>query len=78
MILENKDVFQNLLKRDRTFSKLYQEHKNLDLKLKKLSKQRNLTPFEQLESVKLKRLKLKMKDEMQRILVSYSPKKGLG
>lgn len=70
MGLEKGQALDELLKEDETFSKLFKEHKEIDLKLKKLEKRKNLTPEEHVEAKRLKQLKLKKKDQMQLILES--------
>jgi uncharacterized protein len=69
-----RDLLDTLLKINRTFLKLYEEHKDLDLQLRKIAKKKNLTPFEQEESNRIKRLKLFKKDMMEKIITSYESK----
>lgn len=65
-----KASIDELLRTDRSFLKLYNEHRELDLKLKEMTRRKNLTPTDEMEAKRLKKLKLSVKDRMQKILDS--------
>jgi uncharacterized protein len=60
-----------LLASDDTFRKLAQEHMQYSQRLDTLTQKRFLTDDEKLEEVRLKKLKLRLKDQMQSIERQY-------
>jgi uncharacterized protein YdcH (DUF465 family) len=56
-----------LLASDEQFRKLAQEHTQYELRLHSLTHKRYLTEDEKLEEVRLKKLKLRLKDQMESI-----------
>ena len=56
-----------LLASNEEFRKLAQEHTQYAQRLESLTLKRNLTEDEKLEEVRLKKLKLRLKDQMQSI-----------
>lgn len=54
------------------FSQLAAEHSSLDSQLQKLHEKRFLTPEEEMEAVRLKKLKLHVKDAMQSRVMARS------
>jgi len=60
----------HLMATDDEFRRLASEHSDYALKLQELGARQRLTAEEQLEEVRLKKLKLRSKDAMQRILQS--------
>jgi uncharacterized protein YdcH (DUF465 family) len=72
MQFENTQRFKNLLKKDQSFLRTYNEHRDLDARIQKISKLKNPPPSLQQEAKKLKQLKLKKKDVLYKILMSDS------
>lgn len=60
-----------LLASDDTFRKLATEHTQYDQRLGSLTQKRYLTDDEKLEEVRLKKLKLRLKDQMEQIERQY-------
>ena len=67
-MLASKD---HLLATHETFRKLAQEHTQYEQRLSSLTHKRYLTDDEKLEEVRLKKLKLRLKDQMQSIERQY-------
>jgi uncharacterized protein YdcH (DUF465 family) len=61
-----------LLAQSDEFRKLNQEHQQYAQRLDNLIQKRYLSEDEKLEEVRLKKLKLRLKDEMERIALQYS------
>lgn len=61
----------HLMETDEEFRRLAQEHYEYKKKLEALSSRTYLTPEEQMEEVRLKKLKLRLKDQMEAILNRY-------
>ncbi|MBI5562474.1 MAG: DUF465 domain-containing protein [Deltaproteobacteria bacterium] len=61
-------LIKKLLEEDASFRKSYKSHKDCDTKLSRLEKKPHLTPAETVEKNRLKKLKLSLKDEMQKKL----------
>ena len=59
---------QRLLKEDGHFRHLADEHQQFEERLKSLQSNRWLSDQEELEKVRLKKMKLSLKDEMETIL----------
>jgi uncharacterized protein YdcH (DUF465 family) len=60
-----------LLTSDESFRKLVQEHTQYEQRLGSLTQKRYLTDDEKLEEVRLKKLKLRLKDQMESIERQY-------
>lgn len=60
-----------LLTSDEGFRKLVQEHTQYEKRLGSLTEKRYLTDDEKLEEVRLKKLKLRLKDQMEQIERQY-------
>jgi uncharacterized protein len=58
----------HLMATDAQFRKLYDQHHDYDVKLEQLEAKQALTEAEQVEEVKLKKLKLHLKDQMMEIM----------
>lgn len=61
---------EKLINENPEFAKLVKKHQEYDQELKSLVDQPYLTPDEQMKETHLKKMKLKMKDEMARIMWS--------
>ena len=61
----------HLLANHETFRKLAQEHTQYEQRLSSLTQKRYLTDDEKLEEVRLKKLKLRLKDQMEGIERQY-------
>ncbi len=64
----DQNVLQGLLDNNSRFRMLYEEHILFEKKLSEYEKKGFLSPHEELEKNKVKKLKLAGKDEMERIL----------
>jgi uncharacterized protein YdcH (DUF465 family) len=64
-------VREQLLASHEEFRRLAQEHTQYSQRLDSLTEKRYLTDDEKLEEVRLKKLKLRVKDQMQTIEQSY-------
>ena len=69
---EVQEVRNLLLRDDPTYRDLAQQHHRLDDKLHQFTDRHYLTDSEQLEEVTLKKLKLAVKDQMERIAREYA------
>jgi uncharacterized protein YdcH (DUF465 family) len=63
-----QELKELLLKTDEEFRQLATQHHNLDERLHELSVKPYLSDVEQVEEVKLKKVKLQLKDKMEDIL----------
>ena len=61
---------QRLMEENPEFARLVQKHQQFDHELKSLVDQPYLTSDEQIQETQLKKMKLKLKDEMARIMWS--------
>ena len=69
MHIENvQELKELLLKTDEEFRQLATQHHDLDERLHELSGKQYLSDVEQVEEVKLKKVKLQLKDKMEDIL----------
>jgi uncharacterized protein YdcH (DUF465 family) len=66
-----------LLASDEQFRKLAQEHTQYSQRLDSLTQKRYLTEDEKLEEVRLKKLKLRLKDQMESIEREYRLQYGV-
>ena len=71
MGITQDDIRAHLIETNDEFRRLALEHSDYGKKLEGLSTRPHLTPEEQLEEVKLKKLKLRLKDQMEGILSRY-------
>jgi uncharacterized protein YdcH (DUF465 family) len=73
---EAQEVKNLLLHNDPTYRDLAERHYLLDHRLHEFSDRHYLTDSEQYEEVKLKKLKLALKDQMERIARDYAQAHG--
>ncbi|MCL6544166.1 MAG: DUF465 domain-containing protein [Bryobacteraceae bacterium] len=71
MVKTQDELKAHLMETNEEFRRLAQEHCEYKKKLEALSSRIYLTPEEQLEEVRLKKIKLKLKDQMEEILNRY-------
>jgi uncharacterized protein len=71
----DKEVVEKLIKEDEDFKKKFKTHKDFERKIERLEKKSHLTPEEAVEKNRLKKLKLALKDEMERKLAESSRKR---
>ena len=69
---EAQEVKSLLLHNDTTYRELAERHHQLDDKLHQFTDRHYLTDSEQVEEVTLKKLKLALKDQMERIAREYA------
>jgi uncharacterized protein YdcH (DUF465 family) len=69
---EAQEVKSLLLHNDPTYRELAERHHQLDDKLHQLTDRHYLTDSEQVEEVTLKKLKLALKDQMERMAREYA------
>jgi uncharacterized protein YdcH (DUF465 family) len=67
-----QQIAQSLLESDNVFKRLFQKHQQLDKQLKDMGKRVYLTAEQESEIHRLKKLKLKNKDEMEAILERHA------
>jgi uncharacterized protein YdcH (DUF465 family) len=69
------DLKAHLMTTDDKYRQLAQQHSEYDHKLQELEAKHALTEDEQMEEVRLKKLKLRLKDQMAEILNRYRAEK---
>ena len=68
MANSNEELVEKLLKEDPAFKKTYLAHRGYEKTVAKLEKKARLTAVEEAEKARLKKLKLSLKDEMEKII----------
>ncbi|MGK7344660.1 MAG: YdcH family protein [Candidatus Nitrospinota bacterium M3_3B_026] len=63
-----KEIVSRLLSENDEFKRLYEEHQDLEEKVERLASRKAVSPEEEIEMVRLKKLKLAGKDRMERII----------
>jgi uncharacterized protein len=71
MVSGPQDLKAHLMATNEEFKKLADEHHSYDEKLQQLARRHYLTDQEQVEEVRLKKLKLRLKDEMENMIRQY-------
>lgn len=75
--MERRDeVVKKLLEEDEGFRKVYKNHQDYESRVAKLEKKPRLTADETMEKNRLKKLKLALKDEMEKLLSDFTQEKG--
>ena len=65
-------VREKLMATDETYQNLLKEHTRYAVELEKLSSKNHLNDEEQMQEIRLKKLKLRVKDEMERLVREQS------
>ena len=65
---EVSDIRERLAEKDPNFRRLHLKHQEYEKRLEELQSSKYLTEEEKIEEVKIKKLKLALKDEMQEII----------
>ena len=71
MALDLQHVKEHLMATNEEFSRLVREHSNFERKLEDLNQRSYLTEAEKIEEINLKKRKLSLKDQMERIIQQY-------
>lgn len=74
--MSEERIKEILLKSNETFCKIYQEHQECEQSLERLRSKSFLTEEERLEEKMLKKKKLRLKDEMYRMILEYEKRTG--
>ncbi len=71
MVSGPQDLKQHLMATHEEFRKLATQHQTYDQQLQQLAEKPYLSEQERVEEVRLKKLKLRLKDEMERIIQQH-------
>jgi uncharacterized protein YdcH (DUF465 family) len=71
MTTKEEELIERLMRENEEFSKVKQAHSHLSKQLEELEKKPFLTPQDETEIRIIKKRKLALKDQMERILVQY-------
>ena len=71
------DLINKLINKDQELKKLWEEHLELEEKIEEYNKKVYLTPEEELEKNRLKKIKLAGKDKILAILKKYKREMGI-
>ncbi|HLC18244.1 MAG TPA: DUF465 domain-containing protein [Thermodesulfobacteriota bacterium] len=66
-----EELVEKLIKEDENFRRVYTTHKTYGKKIEEMEKKARLSADETLEKKRLKKLKLALKDEMEKILSEH-------
>ena len=67
----NSNLLEKVRQENTEFRELHDEHTTLKLKVEALNKTKLITPEQEVEKKKHQKLKLNLKDRMERILSNY-------
>lgn len=65
---QNQGIVKRLLEKDTIFRRSYETHRDYETRLAKLEKKAHLSAADMVERNRLKKLKLALKDEMEKII----------
>jgi uncharacterized protein YdcH (DUF465 family) len=71
MTTREEELIERLMKEDEEFLKTKQSHSQLSKQLEELEKKPFLTPQDEMEIKIIKKKKLALKDQMEKILIQY-------
>ena len=71
MTTREEELIERLMRENEEFSKTKQSHVQLSKQLEELEKKSFLTPQDEIEIKVIKKKKLVLKDQMEKILVKY-------
>ena len=71
MTLKDEEIIERLMKEDTSFRQMKLQHLEYEKQLEDYQKKSYLTPAEQQEVRRLKKMKLALKDKMYREIVAY-------
>jgi len=71
MTLKDEEIIERLMKEDTSFRQMKLQHLEYEKQLEDYQKKSYLTPAEQQEVHRLKKMKLALKDKMYREIVAY-------
>lgn len=66
--MNEKELMEKLLQEDEQFRNTFKAHRSYENRVCKLEKKPHLSPEENIEKKRLKKLKLALKDQLQRML----------
>ena len=69
--LSVQDIKEILIKEDEEFARIYRKHRELDEKVTELEELHHLTPEEEIQEKKMKKDKLRLKDQMAEMVKDY-------
>lgn len=75
--MKEQEIIERLRQENEEFRRLEQEHRNLDNTLKELEAKKFLTPEDEIEIHKIKKLKLSKKDRMLELIEQYKKSHSL-
>ena len=73
MATKEEELIERLMKEDEEFSSTKRAHSQLVKQLEELEKRSFLTPQDEMEIKIIKKKKLALKDQMEKILMKYRP-----
>jgi len=67
----NPALLEKVRQENSEFCELYEEHSSLKIKVEEFNKMKLITPEQEIENKKYQKLKLSLKDRMEKILSQY-------
>ena len=67
----NPALLEKVRQENSEFCELYEEHSSLKIKVEEFNKMKLITPEQEMENKKYQKLKLSLKDRMEKILSQY-------